>query len=261
MRDHHQRTMDKLIERYGEMPEFPALIIVGSLAQGTESEYSDVDAVLVATKEEFEKRRSSNDIVWHTTDVCDYPGGYVDGKIIDFDFLHAAAERGSEPTRFWFEKAFLAYSRISGLDDLLKRISAYPEHERNEKIMSFYAQMQAYRWYMGEAEKSSDRYLATLSATKLVFYGARLILAYNRVLFPFHKRLMAALDNAPDKPAEMLELVHALIAEPCKKNADLFCESILAFRRWEEPEGGWGNRWCKDIEWTWLEEKASLEDF
>ena len=123
MRDHHKRAIDKLVERYGGQPEFPALIIVGSLARGMESENSDVDVVLVATREEFARRRSGHEIGWSATDICDYPGGYVDGKLVDHDFLVAAAERGSEPTRSWFEGAIVAYSRIPDLADLLANLA------------------------------------------------------------------------------------------------------------------------------------------
>ena len=100
-----------------------------------------------------------------------------------------------------------------------------------------------------------------MCAAKLVLYGGRLVLAHNRILYPFYKRLMVSLGRASDKPADMLELANVLAAEPTKINADKFCHCILGFREWEQPDGGWVSTWCEDIEWTWLQGRGSLEDY
>jgi hypothetical protein len=41
----------------------------------------------------------------------------------------------------------------------------------------------------------------------MVLDSARLLLAYNRMLYPYHKWLMRAVQNAPEKPADFLTLV------------------------------------------------------
>ncbi|MBN2305711.1 MAG: nucleotidyltransferase domain-containing protein, partial [Anaerolineae bacterium] len=154
MLPHHQHTIDRVTEYFRNDPAFPALIIAGSLVKGWGRPDSDVDIMLVATDEEFRRRRESKTLTYfNNQDFCDYEGGYVDGKIIDLEFLQDVAGRGSEPARAAFMGAYLAYSEIPGLDDLLARIPVYPEAEREQKLRSFYAQVQALQWYVGEAEK------------------------------------------------------------------------------------------------------------
>ena len=152
MRPQHQRTVDRLIERFSADPAFDALLIGGSIARGWEREDSDVDIILLAGEQEHARRAPKFDLHFFSRDFSDYPGGYVDGKIVDLAFLEEVAEKGSEPARAAFVGAIVAYSRCPGLAELLARITAYPETERQEKIRTFYAQVQALQWYMGEVE-------------------------------------------------------------------------------------------------------------
>ena len=57
MRPHHKESIEKLIESIKQDERFLALIIGGSVAKGMEREESDIDVVLIATDEEFEKRK------------------------------------------------------------------------------------------------------------------------------------------------------------------------------------------------------------
>jgi hypothetical protein len=133
VREHHRRAVGRLVERFGNDPKFPALIIGGSIARGWERDDSDVDFVLLATDDEYARRKATNAFAYYATDLCDYPGGYVDGKIVDWQFLQDVAERGNEPSRAAYVGVTIAYSRVPGLDDLLERITTYPAHERAEK--------------------------------------------------------------------------------------------------------------------------------
>ncbi len=54
---HHQRTIDRLIDRFKDDLHFLALIIGGSLVKGYGSENSDVDFMLIATDEEYARRQ------------------------------------------------------------------------------------------------------------------------------------------------------------------------------------------------------------
>src|SRR5512143_2044105 len=147
---HHQRAVDRLIERFAGEPNYLALLIGGSLVKGYGDAGSDVDFMLIATDEEFTRRQLDRAFTYYATDLCDYPGGYVDGKIVNVAFLEEVADRGSEPARAAFEKVIVAYSQLPQLDDLLQRITAYPEVGHVERLRSFYAQLQAMQWYVGE---------------------------------------------------------------------------------------------------------------
>ena len=154
---HHQRTVERLIDRFQVDPNFLALLIGGSLVKGYGNEGSDVDFMLIATDEEFARRSADRALTYYATDLCDYPGGYVDGKIVNVAFLEEVADRGSEPARSAFENVIVAYSQLPQLDDLLERITAYPETTHTAKLQSFYAQLLAHavvRGRSGEARQS-----------------------------------------------------------------------------------------------------------
>ncbi len=258
---HHQRAVDRLIDRFKNDSHFLALLIGGSLVKGFGNESSDVDFVLIATDEEYVRRQATRALTYYTTDLCDYPGGYVDGKIVNVAFLEEVADRGSEPARSAFEQVIVAYSQLPQLDDLLQRITAYPEAHHAEKIRSFYAQMLAMQWYVGEAEKRDNKYLMMHVVSELVLFGGRLMLAHNRVLYPYHKWFLRTLQDAPQKPDHLMALIDQLLREPSKVNADRFCEAILNFTAWETPPEGWPARFMEDTEWAWRRGRAAVGDW
>lgn len=261
MWDHHRRTIDRLTARFCDDPAFLALIIAGSVAKGLASDSSDVDFILVATDDEYRRRAAANQTHYYATDLSDYPGGYVDGKIVDRAFLREAAERGSEPARAAFVSAFVAYSHAPELPELLARIPVYPEHERQEKIRAFYAQLQVLKWYMTEADKRQDRYLAAHVAADAVLFGGRLILAHNRVLYPYHKWFMTELRRVPDQPPRLIEHAESLLAQPCQPTCDTFCNAVLDFAEWDAPPEGWPARFMHDTEWAWRRGRPAIADW
>jgi hypothetical protein len=260
MRDHHRRAIEKLTERFRQDPDFPAMIIDGSIAKGIESENSDIDVVLVATDEEYARRKAGNNLHYFTRDGCDYPGGYMDGKIVDMQFLRDAADHGSDAMRAAFVGAWIACSRIPELEEVFNRIPIYPEREHQERIRSFYAQVEAWRWYVGEGERLGNRYLLMHSTGQLILFGGRMILAHNRILYPYHKWFLHALRNTPQKPVGFLELIERLLEHPSKQNADAFCESLFSFTEWDKPPEGWPCRFMEDSEWNWRHGPAPIAD-
>ncbi len=258
---HHQRAIERLIDRFKDDASFLALLIGGSLVKGYGNESSDVDFMLIATDEEYARRLPDRALTFYATDLCDYPGGYVDGKIVNVAFLEEVADRGSEPARSAFENVIVAYSQVPQLADLLQRITAYPEAGHAEKIRSFYAQLLAMQWYVGEAEKRDNRYLMMHVVSELVLFGGRLILAHNRLLYPYHKWFLRRLQDAPQKPDDLMQLIDQLLDEPTKANADRFCEAILNFTAWPAPPEGWPARFMEDTEWAWRYSKAAVADW
>jgi predicted nucleotidyltransferase len=260
MREHHQRTIDRLVAHFEYDPAFPALIIAGSIARGWEKDDSDVDIIFIASDEEYARRLPKRELHYFSKDFSDHPGVYVDGKILDLAFLKETAERGSEPARAAFKGAIPAYSRLPELEDILKKIPIYPESQRMARIQSFYAQVQAMLWYVGEAEKRNDPYLLRKMSADLVLFGGRLILAHNRILFPFHKWFMKELERAPDKPDNLIALAEELLALPNTETAETFARSILDFSAWDVPPEGWPARFMEDTEWTWRKGWAPIAD-
>ncbi|MEO0579370.1 MAG: nucleotidyltransferase domain-containing protein, partial [Pseudomonadota bacterium] len=87
IREHHQRAINRLVDTYQDDSRFRAIIIGGSVAKGLARDDSDVDFMIVATDEEFQKRLATRDLFINRRDLCVYDGGYVDGKIISLPFL------------------------------------------------------------------------------------------------------------------------------------------------------------------------------
>ena len=75
IREHHQRAIDRLADAYRGDPEFLGLIIGGSVAKGFARDDSDVDFMIVATDESFERRLADRDLFINRRDLTDYEGG------------------------------------------------------------------------------------------------------------------------------------------------------------------------------------------
>lgn len=260
VRDHHQRTIEKLVEKFRDDPRFLGLIISGSVAKGTAEENADVDFILIATDKEYEHRRQNDDLIYCTSDMCEYEDGYVDGKIVSLQFLKDVAERGSEPARYAFMGSFIAYSHLPELEGILKMVPVYQEQEQKEKIQSFYAQVVIQNWYIGEAEKKDDKYLMMRAVSDLILYGGRLILAHNKMLFPYHKHFMYELERAKKKPVDLMRLIEELLQNPNKQKADQFMGLVLSYTDWDEPPEGAAGRFMRDVEWSWREERVPILD-
>jgi hypothetical protein len=263
MFEHHKRAVEKLVNLYKDDGAFLAMIVAGSVAKGWANPDSDLDYMLVVSEEEFEKRRTNYQLHVDPPGIIDYPGCYVDGKIISLQFLRDVADHGSEPARFAFYDASVAYSNIPQVEDVLKKIPVYPIHQQEEKMISFYTQVIVWQWYVGQSQKTNDLYLLTRSASQLALFGGRLILAHNKMLYPYHKWFTRQITNAPQKPDGFLTLLENLLKQPSVNNADLFANCVLNFRDWPKPKNGNDGvcaKFFEDSEWNWHKPTVPVED-
>jgi len=178
----------------------PAIIVGGSIAKGRETPSWDVDILLVATDAEFARRLRHLDLWYRNSAVADYPGGYVDGHVVDRQCLVDEADHGSEPARAAFRGAFVPYARIPDLEALLARIPVYPDRERREKITPFYSQFALLKGFVAKGETRADPDLLRWAATDMMLYGGRLILAHNCILYPWRKWLMYEVSTPRTSP-------------------------------------------------------------
>jgi predicted nucleotidyltransferase len=258
---HHQRAIDRLADAYRDDPRYRALIIGGSVAKGFARADSDVDFLIVATDEAFERHRSACDLFINRRDLCDYEGGFVDGKIIDLAFLADLADRGNEPSRAAFEDAFAAYSHIPELEELLQRIPVYPEAGHDKRIRAFYCMAFINHWLIHEAERHGNRYATIRAASQLALYCGRLILAHNRRLFPYHKWLPRTLESAPDKPDGLMTCFNDLLEEPRGDHASALFEQVRDFRDWGVSDLEAYTWFMTDVEWSWMSGTTPIEDW
>ena len=261
IRDHHQQTIERLANAYRDDPDFCGLVIGGSVAKGCARDDSDVDFMIIATDEVFERRRVARDLFINRTDLADYAGGFVDGKIINLAYLETAAEKGNEPTRAAFEGAFTAYSHVSGLDSLIRRIFVYPEAGHGDRIKAFYSMAFIQHWLMLEAERHGNRYTLTRAASQLALFAGRLVLAYNKRLFPYHKWFPRALESVPEKPDGFMECFNDLLNEPSGGHATALFERVRDFQDWGVSDLEAYTWFMTDVEWAWMSDRTPIEDW
>mgnify|MGYP001813100122 FL=1 len=261
IRDHHQRAIDRLIAAYRDDPRFRALIIGGSVAKGCARTDSDVDFLIVATDETYERHRAARDLFINRRDLCDYDGCFVDGKIINLAFLADLEKKGNEPSRAAFEGAFTAFSHVPNLDALLQRIPVYLEAGHDERIRVFYSMAFMQHWLVHEAERHRNSYALIRAASQLALFTGRLILAHNRRLFPYHKWLPRALESAPDKPVDLMSRFNVLLREPCGDHATALFERVRCFRDWRVTDLEAYTWFMTDVEWSWMSGTTPIEDW
>jgi predicted nucleotidyltransferase len=261
MFEHHQRTINRLVERYQADPGFLAMLLTGSVTRGHAVAGSDVDFALIATDQEHAARAARGALHIYDKEIADYEGGYAEGSIHRLQDLRNWAEHFGEVSRASYVGVRVLWSRVPEVQTLIERIRVYPEAEREIKIEKFLTQTEAWLWYVSEAEKHNSRYLLVQASAKLVLFGCRLILAHNRVLYPYHKWLMRALEDAHDKPPGMAEAAEVLLANPSLKHAEAFANPILTMRPWPNHGKSWPRRMDDDGAWVWQTGHVSLEDW
>ncbi len=115
-------------------------------------------------------------------------------------------------------------------------------------------------WYASEAERRADRYLLLRSVSEFALFAGRLILAHNRILYPYHKWFRHELEQAADKPEGLMEKLDHLLAEPSVENATPVLAAVMNFREWEQPPRGFSGQFMEDSEWPWRRGAASVAD-
>lgn len=261
MFNHHEQSLSKLTNLLSTDPSYLAIITSGSLANGSARETSDVDVYLVVTDEAYEARAKNNELFYYNKEICDYPEGYIDGKIITKRFLEAASQHGSEPTRSSFSGSAVVFSRIPDLQALVSSIAIYPEANRDRNLVDFYAQVLLYgHYFAGQAIHKNNPYLLTHSISSLVLFAGRMVLAHNRILFPCHKSFMAAVEQAPDKPERFIELAYELLAKPDYDKCQAFTGIISSFFNTSLTSDQAVSLFVTNNEWNWMEQEPPLSD-
>lgn len=253
MYKHHEESLKIMEELFYGRQEVIALIFGGSVAKGKERPDSDLDAMVIVPDEYFEKLLRENRTAECIHGMSTYEGGYFDIKYITKDYLKKAAECGSEPTRNSFIKSRVLFSRDPEIEELVASIPVFQEKERDEKMLSFYSDLQLNYGYFWK-DCRPEGYMKIRTASEIVYCIYRLILQENRVLFPCNRRLEETVADLDNKPEGIVELCRAFCAEPEDELADRIMESYHSWTSYHHEQDG--NRWCSqytmDFEKWWL---------
>ena len=257
---HHAETIERAVERFRADPEVLALILGGSVAHGFERPDSDIDVMVIVSDERFAERSRAGGLLTVFPELATYPKGYVDAKYLGAGVLPLVAEKGSEPARFAFKDSRVLFSRLDGLEETLKLIARFPAEGKAVRLRRFRAQFEAWNWYAAEALKHDNPYLLGVSVDKLVLFGGRLILAHNELLYPYHKWFLRVLMDAPDRPADLMDVVGTLLAEHSAENIRRFYDLVNGFRDWGSSDITWPAQFVADSELNWVDGPAPIDD-
>jgi predicted nucleotidyltransferase len=259
LKPHHRDAIQAFSSYIRQKSKYLALIIGGSIAKGFEREDSDIDVMLVVSEEDYRRFSKKNKLLYYTNQFCNYPGGYIDGKIISEEYLKLVAKQGSEVARSAFIGAWIEFSKIPNLDLILQRIPVYPKHEKEAKIEKFYAQFEYNKWTLDDAFKLNNKYLINRAISDLILFGGRLILAHNEILYPYHRWFMKSLEQAPEKPQNFIKILNSVLDFPTQENIQKLYESIKNFRAWKTSQY-WSFIFMRDTELAWINGNAYIGD-
>jgi predicted nucleotidyltransferase len=257
---HHAVALAEAVDHFRGDPTVLAVIFGGSAARGWAKPDSDIDLVVVVTAEEFARRTAARDVEVVRELPHLYAGGYFDAKILDVAYLRDVAAQGSEPSRWAFSGARLVHGGTPEIADLMTRIPRYPEASREENILDFLAQTVMLRWFVGEAARRDDPYLLSYATSRLALYAGRVFLAWNRILYPFHKWFLTEVERAPQRPADLPDLIRAAVREPGVATGTVLADAVSGYRDWGLDQKHAVARFMRNTEWPWRYGPPPLED-
>jgi hypothetical protein len=251
---HHEELLDAYVRRIERASSSIAVILVGSVARGTERSDSDVDVYLVVTDDAFDAAVAANRVIVEEQFDEVHPGGCVDVKLATVAFLDAAAERGDDPVRASFEGARVAWVR-RGYDiaEQIAAIPVLPATVWEDRAVSFMAQM----WWHGTdylplAVASDNTFLLHHAAINTVEAGGRALLAVNRRLFRGARYLEASIDALDRKPDGYRDLAHRLLTSPSRATANAYVDALERFYPWPVDRAASASIYVRENELAWL---------
>lgn len=258
---HHEDTIDAYVRRVRADPNAIAVVVVGSVARGTERPDSDVDVYLVVSDDVFDSAVAADRVVSVERSDATYPGGYVDVKLATVAFLDAAAERGDDPVRASFESARVAWVREGY--DIAGRVAAIPVLPPavwERRAVSFMCQV----WWHGTdflplAVEEGNTFLVHHAAVHTVNAGGRALLALNRRLFRGPRYLDAALATLDRVPDGYGDLARRLITRPSLENAEAYVRALETFHAWPVDRAAGASIFVRENELAWLTGKLPPE--
>lgn len=260
MEQHHQQSIEIFLSRYTTDLSILAILLGGSIAHGFAKSDSDIDVTIIVDEAEYARRKQEKKLAFSLWDICTYPGGYVDCKVVNLSFLQKVSAQGSDPARYAYEDNQILFSRMESLADILADISKFPLQDKTKRRDRFAAQLLAWRWYYGEGIKKENSYLVYLALQKLVLFSCRLILNENEMLYPYHKWLLRVTERAQRKPEGFDDSLKQMMANHNWEVVNDFCGQLLHFLQIDEKALDWPNHFLHDSELNWLEHEPPIDD-
>lgn len=262
MYQHHKESLENLRTYFADREEVLAVIFGGSVAKGCERPDSDLDAMVVVKDEEYELRRRENRTAETIEGHCTYEGGYFDIKYMTKQFLVDAAERGSEPARNAFIRAVVLFTKDPEIPELVARIPVFQKAERDEKMLSFYADFWLNYYYFLKS-CPIDGYMKLHAFHEVIYSIYRMILQEHEVLFPSNRRLEEFVQNISEDTAGLTVLGRACAETQEMAVLDEFVAYFLKITTYKAPEdiGTVLSRYTQDFEQWWRVPRPNINEW
>lgn len=261
MYEHHKRAIENLKKYYEGDPEVLGVVLGGSVAKGLERPDSDIDGMVIVTPERYEKLKAEGRITECITGYCDYEGGYFDIKYMTKEYLEAAADHGSEPTR----NSFLCSRCISYTDPeipgIVERIPVFQKQEKQAKQNSFYAVLRyatGYFWQFVD-----DPILRSRTVFEIVHFALRMVMQDREVLYPCSKSMGKYIERMENKPPQVLELCARFVENPTTENMKSFVNYVLENIEYTPPKDFHeiGTQFVADNEQWWYKHRPFIAEW
>lgn len=257
--EHHEKAVAHFARAEVERGA-AGVIVVGSVARGTERADSDVDVYVIVDEERFEQARAACALGYVVREGVEYPGGYIDIKLVTEQYLRTAAERGDDPTRASFVGARPVLCAVEGIDELIARITQPPHGTWSRNAASFMAQVYLYgEYFLPHGERHDDPFLLAHAGTHLALAAARALLARNHVLFRGPKYVSDAIRHLAEAPAGFVDAFDALVRRPDIATANRVIALLDGMGDWPSDRSTSLSRFVEDNELAWLTRTTPAE--
>ena len=262
MLKHHEESLAIMRAHFESKPEVIALIFGGSVAKGNERPDSDLDAMVVIEDEAYAQRVRAGTAVETIGGLCTYEGGYFDVKYMTKDYLRAAAERASEPTRNAFVGSRVLFSRDPEIEGILARIPVFQEREREEKMLSFYADFSLNYHYFLKSCKP-EGYMRLHAVGEVIYSLYRMVLQESGILFPCNRRLEETVAKLSPEAAELARLGRALAQSQSMEDCDRFVACFQGLTSWQPPQDYAQvlTAYTRDFEQWWMAPRPNINEW
>jgi|GEM_PF-4708709 len=141
----------------------------------------------------------------------------------------------------------------------VSEIQRYPEAGVTDRQRRFPAQAKLQPYFLSEADKRSDPFLASLSASTMGRFGGRTFLTDRRRLFPSAKRLQERLLTLGPEGVAPAALGDRLVRKPCRAVGEAYYDGLCQWvGKMDWPEAI--DRFTADGETAWVHDRCQLAD-
>lgn len=226
MNQAQQITIDKIIEFAGNNKDILAVLLCGSIADGTGTDNSDVDVIVITTDDSFQKNRLNKEYFWGSDFDSNAFPVEVDGKILPESFLYDVWKNGSENIQSTLSKAKLIYSKDNILNFTVPA-GEMSDNYKTEQIRKFYSMMKSSRF--GYDKTNGNIFYLHKLIHDTIYYACRLVLTYNGRYFPCVKNVLKEISQCKAVPDNFEDRINKLLSTYSESDLEDFYQTVDLF--------------------------------